>query len=143
MQRPSKGPKLPTGHDLQCFYARFVDLVQCEGILLTMSDLSLADFPYGPKFNLKCEVLVKKQNNSIAYKKASNMYILFSGNILGLEGKVDTTLANVDHLMSNSASNERKFDDLETTHLDIKSKFCILHKLQSNISINSRDKYQE
>ena len=32
--------------------------------------------------------------------------------------------------MSNSASNERKFDDLETTHLDIKSKFCILHKLQ-------------
>ena len=55
---------------------------------------------------------------------------LFSGNILGLEGKVDTTLANVDHLMSNSASNERKFDDLETAHLDIKSKFCILHKLQ-------------
>ena len=54
----------------------------------------------------------------------------FSGNILGLEGKVDTTLANVDHLMSNSASNERKFDDLETTHLDIKSKFCILHKFQ-------------
>jgi len=44
------------------------------------------------------------------------------GNILGLEGKVDTTLANVDHLMSNSASNERKFDDLETTHLDIKNK---------------------
>ena len=53
----------------------------------------------------------------------------FSGNILGLEGKVDTTLANVDHLMSDSASNERKFDDLETTHVDIKSKFCILHEL--------------
>jgi hypothetical protein len=58
------------------------------------------------------------------------IFTFFSGNILGLEGKVDTTLANVDHLMSNSASNERKFDDLETTHLDIKSKFCILHKLQ-------------
>ena len=91
---------------------------------------------------------MEKQNYSIEYKKVSNIpsniYILFfSGSILGLEGKVDTTLANVDHLMSNSASNERKFDDLETTHLDIKSKFCILHKLQSNISINSRDKYQE
>ena len=91
-----------------------------------MSDLSLA----GPKFNLNCEVLVEKQNYSIAQKKASNTYLhlFFSGNILGLEGKVDTTFANVDHLMS--ASNERKFDDLETTHLDIKSKFCILHKLQ-------------
>ena len=78
---------------------------------------------------------MEKQNYSIEYKKVSNIpsniYILFfSGSILGLEGKVDTTLANVDHLMSNSASNERKFDDLETTHLDIKSKFCILHKLQ-------------
>ena len=71
---------------------------------------------------------MEKQNYSIEYKKVSNIpsniYILFfSGSILGLEGKVDTTLANVDHLMSNSASNERKFDDLETTHLDIKSKF--------------------
>ena len=78
---------------------------------------------------------MEKQNYSIEYKKVSNIpsniYILFfSGSILGLEGKVDTTLANVDHLMSNSASNERKFDDLETAHLDIKSKFCILHKLQ-------------
>ena len=78
---------------------------------------------------------MEKQNYSIEYKKVSNIpsniYILFfSGSILGLEGKVDTTLANVDHLMSNSASNERKFDDLETTHLDIKSKFWVLHKLQ-------------
>ena len=34
-----------------------------------MSDLSLADLPYGPKFNLNCEVLVEKQINSIAYEK--------------------------------------------------------------------------
>lgn len=90
-----------------------------------MSDLSLADF------FMNCKVLVEKQNYSIAYKKGFQyLHPFFSGNILGLEGKVDTTLANVDHLMSNSASNERKFDDLETTHLDIKSKFSILHKLQ-------------
>ena len=47
--------------------------------------------------------------------------------------------------MSNSASNERKFDDLETTHLDIKSKFCILHKLQnilvSILEINVMNNY--
>ena len=59
------------------FRANFADSAQCEGILFTMSDLSLADFLYGPKFNLNCKVLVEKQNYSIAYKKASNIYILF------------------------------------------------------------------
>ena len=74
--------------------------------------------------------LRKRKNIQLHIKRLPISISFFSGNILGLEGKVDTTLANVDHLMSNSASNERKFDDLETTHLDIKSKIFILHKLQ-------------
>ena len=50
------------------------------------------------------------------------IFIDFLGDLNGLEGKIDSTLAKVDGLTSKLGSNERKLNRLENTHQQIKGK---------------------
>ena len=50
------------------------------------------------------------------------IFIDFLGDLNGLEGKIDYTLAKVDGLTSKLGSNERKLNRLESTHQQIKGK---------------------
>ena len=50
------------------------------------------------------------------------IFIEFLGDLNGLEGKIDFTLAKLDGLTSKLGSNERKLNRLENTHQQIKGK---------------------
>ena len=50
------------------------------------------------------------------------IFIGFLGDLNGLEGKIDSTLAKVNGLTSKLGSNERKLNRLENTHQQIKGK---------------------
>ena len=60
------------------------------------------------------------------------IFIDFLGDLNGLEGKIDYTLAKVDGLTSKLGSNERKLNRLESTHQQIKGKI-IQHLFFSKI----------
>ena len=53
--------------------------------------------------------------------------LIFVGDLNGLDGKIDSTLAKVNGLISKLGSNERKLNRLENTHQQIKGK--IIHHL--------------
>ena len=48
--------------------------------------------------------------------------LIFVGDLNGLDGKIDSTLAKVNGLTSKLGSNERKLNQLESTHQQIKGK---------------------
>ena len=61
--------------------------------------------------------------------------MIYSGDLNGLEGKIDSTLAKVDGLTSKLGSNERKLNRLENSHQQIKGKI-----IQHLIFLNKKEK---
>ena len=55
--------------------------------------------------------------------------LIFVGDLNGLEGKIDSTLAKVNGLTSKLGSNERKLNRLENTHHQIKGNKIIQHMI--------------
>ena len=66
------------------------------------------------------------------------IFIDFLGDLNGLEGKIDSTLAKVDGLTSRLGSNERKLNRLENTHQQIKGKI-----IQHLIFLNKKAKEEK